>query len=167
MLAVDTPAPTALQSFFVHVLPAIWSLIGLALTVAVFPVAKRWLTAWAESAERGAAIKAIAQVGLRVEHLAEKVVAKLNAGLKQQILDASKDGVLSPEERTQILAEGMKLFKEALGEEGMTAIQEVLGIGTGMVESYLTGVLEQQVVLAKVQPVTMLNKAVTVTASPK
>lgn len=101
-----------------------------------------WLTEKAKTS-------ALAGVALRVDTIGESVVAHVNAGMKKKLEELSADGELSKDDVVALKAEGLKLFKEALGEQGLTSITGALGIGAGLVDTFLSGVLEKKVEEAK------------------
>jgi len=133
----------SVREFIVSLLPHILGLVALVMTGYILPALKNWLT------ERGKTTK-LANVALRVEHLAEACVAHLNAGLKAQFELAAADGRITKEEAEVLKADGLRLLKEFLGQQGLTSVAGVLGIGAGLVDTYLSGMIEKSVEKANV-----------------
>ncbi len=133
----------SVREFIVSLLPHILGLVALVITGYILPALKNWLT------ERGKTTK-LANVALRVEHLAEACVAHLNAGLKAQFELAAADGRITKEEAETLKADGLRLLKEFLGQQGLTSVAGVLGIGAGLVDTYLSGMIEKSVEKANV-----------------
>ncbi len=148
---VVVPSPKTPAELIVSLVPHVIGLVALVMTGYVLPALKNWLV------ERGKTNK-LANVALRVEHLAEACVAHLNAGLRAQFELAAADGKITAEEAAALKADGMRLMKEFLGAQGLTTVAGVLGIGAGLVDTYLSGMLEKSVEKAHV--------AATVVAGP-
>ncbi len=92
----------------------------------------------------------IAAVGTRITHLADVVVADLNATVKPAIVEAAKDGVLTAEEAAKIKSMAMDRLKALIAEKGMAELSGVLGIVAPSIETYLSGLIEQAVAKAPV-----------------
>ena len=87
----------------------------------------------------------LAAVAARISHLAEGVVADLEATLKPELVEATKDGVLTKAEITRLREVALARLKQLAGERGLAELQLVLGLVPTQVDSYLTGVIEKAV----------------------
>lgn len=138
------PAPLkTVGEFIVSLVPAFLALVGTLFSAVLLPLLRNWLIELGKT-------KALARAVLKLETKAEAAVAYVNAGLKAEIELASADGVFTALERARLKDEGMRLFKEFLGKEGLDSIAGALGLGAAMVDTFLQGVLEKKVEAAKV-----------------
>lgn len=140
-----TQNPISAAGFLQAILPALLTALATVVTGVIAILGKAlhsWLTEKAKTS-------ALAGVALRVDTIGESVVAHVNAGMKAKLEELSADGELSKDDVVALKAEGLKLFKEALGEQGLTSITGALGIGAGLVDTFLSGVLEKKVEEAK------------------
>ncbi len=140
-LAQDAAAPTTVSGFLLSLAPHALSLLGLLMTALVFPALRNWLTQKAETSK-------LANVALKVEHLAEAAEAHVRAGLQAKLTALTADGNLSEADRAELKAETMRLLKEFLGKNGLDSITGVLGLGAGLVDTYLSGILEKKAAAA-------------------
>lgn len=139
--AVAVAAPTVkdalLQVFIRDILPVLSTF-----TVGVLT----WLSVQGGRMLRARASESkMAAVAAKVLHFGEVVVHDLEVTLKPQLLIAVADGELTPVEIAQLRAVALERFKALLKQEGLNELQSVLGIGAGMVDTYLQGVLEKAV----------------------
>lgn len=134
-------APSSVSGFLISLIPQALGLLGLLMTALVFPALRSWLTQKAETSK-------LANVALKVEHLAEAAEAHVRAGLKLKLEALTADGDLSAADRAELKAEALRLLKEFLGKNGLDSITGVLGLGAGLVDSYLSGILEKKAAAA-------------------
>lgn len=87
----------------------------------------------------------IAMIAVRVEHLAEIVVADIEATLRPKIAAAAADGQLTAEEGADLKKTAMERLKAMLAERGLLELQGVLGIIAPQVDTYLSGAIEKAV----------------------
>lgn len=141
--AVSAPSQwsTALAQLIPQLLLGLFGLVGTVVTGFLFPALNRWLKEKAKTS-------AIAGAGLKLETIGESVVAHVNAGLKAKAESLLADGELSTADKAELKAEGMRLFKEQLGADGLGSIAGALGLGASMVDTFLSGVLEKKVAQA-------------------
>lgn len=147
------PPPGVMGWLLAQLFPLLATALMALLTSVLLPALQRYLQAKASAEGATAAQKAMAAVALKVEHFAELVVADLNATLKPLILEAAKDGNVSPEEWAKLKATAMERVKVLLGQEGLASLTGILGIGASAAETYLSGAIEKAVEAAKPAPV--------------
>lgn len=144
-MGTAVPAPSAWSAGLAQLIPqlllGLFGLVGTVVTGFLLPHLRDWLKA-------KAATSAIAGAGLKLETIGESVVAHVNAGLKAKAESLLADGELSAADKAELKAEGMRLFKEQLGTEGLGSIAGALGLGASMVDTFLSGVLEKKVAQA-------------------
>ncbi len=140
---IATTQPKTVGELLISLLPHVLGLISFALATYVAPALKAWLSEKAK-------MNALARVALKVETLAESIVAYLNASMKAKFEAAAADGKITAEEGKELADEALRLTKEFLGKEGLLSIGGVLGLATGMVDVFLKGQLEKAVEKANV-----------------
>lgn len=140
---IPTAPPKTVGEFIVSMVPAFLALLGTVFSAIVLPLLRNWLVELGKT-------KALARAVLKLETKAEAAVAYVNAGLKAEIEKASADGVFTDEEKKRLKDEGLRLFKEFLGKEGLDSVAGALGLGAAVVDTFLSGVLEKKVEAAKV-----------------
>ena len=86
----------------------------------------------------------------RLLFLTDLVVADLNATMKAEILAATADGVVTPEEGAKLKAEAMSRVKALLAKNGVKELEAALGILAPSLESLLSGLVESAVARSKV-----------------
>lgn len=142
-LAQDPAGPKSAGEFVVSMLPAFFALLSTLITALIVPALRGWL-------QEKAKTNALARVAVRIELKAEAVVAYLNAGMRAKFEEAAKDGKITAEEGAQLRDEALRLLKEFLGKEGLDSIAGVLGLGAGLVDTFLKGSIEKAVEKANI-----------------
>lgn len=140
--AAPSSASTLGLQLLGQLLPMLVGIIGLVLTGLVVLPLQKWLAAKAQTS-------ALAGVAMKAEHLAEGVVADLNATLVPELQSALKDGVITKEEAAHLREVAMGRLKSQLGTRGLTELSGVLGIGGAALEQYIGGLIEKKVEAAK------------------
>jgi hypothetical protein len=136
--AIETDAKSAFLSAFVQYgAPILFTAVAALLAKVLFFLGKK-LDAQAESSK-------LAAVGAKFAHFAEVVVADLDATLKPQLKEATKDGVLTAAEIAQLRTVALDRLKKLAGEHGIKELQGVLDFGATQVDGYLTGLVESTV----------------------
>jgi len=145
-VALGPVAPVTTASGFLQaILPALLTALAGVVT-AVIALLGRALHGWLTEKSK---TSALAGAAVKLDAIAEAVVAHVNAGMRAKLEELSKDGEISADDAKALKAEGMRLLKEALGEEGLTSVAGALGIGASVVDTFLSGVLEKKVEAAK------------------
>jgi hypothetical protein len=121
----------------VHVLPVLFAGLAALLGWVFVALQKKF------AAQTGQTMMTV--VGAKVAHFAELVVHDLEATLRTQIADASKDGTLTRAEAQKLRDEAVRRVKELLGQEGLVDLQGALGLGVGTTERYIQGEVEKAV----------------------
>ena len=135
-------APVSTPGEFLHaLLPALLTALATMVT-AVVALLGRSLHNWLAEKSK---TSALAGAALKVDAVAEAVVAHVNAGMRKKLEELSADNEISAEDAKALKAEGMRLLKEALGEQGLTSLTGALGLGASVVDTFLSGVLEKKV----------------------
>lgn len=102
----------------------------------------KFLVSWAK-AKYGSTRLGIVLV--KVTAVVDSLVQHAQVELRPQIAKAMEDGTLSAEEAAQLKSEVMRMVKTALGEQGLGDLQGVLGLGSSMVDSFISGKIESAV----------------------
>lgn len=83
-------------------------------------------------------------VGAQVTTVASAAVHNMEP-LKAEYAAASADGVITAEEGAKLKALALAQIKLTLGNEGIKALKDTMGIGAEALPSFLSGLIEKQV----------------------
>jgi hypothetical protein len=128
---------TLLSLFIQYLLPILFSALATLSAWALAQLAKKLGAQAAHS--KAAAIAA------RLTHLAETIVADLEATLKPELAKATADGKLDKAEILRLRDVALQRLKALAGERGLLELQGILGIAAPQVDGYLQGILERAV----------------------
>lgn len=133
-----------------EVVAGILALIATVVTGVLLPAGKAWLKAKAADADSSAATKAIVGATLKLDAFIEAGLAQAWTVFERDMRAAADplseggskitDGELK-KAKDDVLAE----VKKYLGTSGLTQLQDALGIGGDMVESFLKAQIEKKV----------------------
>lgn len=90
----------------------------------------------------------LARVGAFFADLVHSIVAEVDVTLKPKLLEASADGVITPEEANQLKTLALELVK---GKLPAWAANGAAGIFGGQLDTYLKGLIERAVTARKAE----------------
>lgn len=121
-----------------QLIEAAFALASLAIT-ALAGIATAAVTRWLNTKT---ATSKVAAITLTVWEKALRVVAFVSKEGGADLRGALADGKVSREEGERLKIRAMHLLLEALGQEGIDELRDVLGIGADALTGYLSGVIE-------------------------
>lgn len=84
-------------------------------------------------------------VAAQVAHLAEIVVAEVDAVVRPKLVAALADGKVTQAEAEELKKVALAKLKELLAQRGMKELKGVIGIFMPSVDTYLSGAIEKAV----------------------
>lgn len=156
--AGDAPAPASpvLTAFMQYVVPALVTVLGPLLVLALGQLAAFLRAKAGESKAAG--------VALVFTEAAHSVVAELEVTLKPQLQAALSDGVLTQAEQAALKKAALDALKTRLPA---TALQSASAVFGPMLDTWLGGLIERAVTAQKPPPVTTLEEAAAVLRGPQ
>lgn len=140
-VVVPDPAPaspSSLQTLFLQiVVPAIFTAIA---GIVTWGGAR--LIALIDAKTKN---ETVAGVLARLTSAVQTVVLDINGTVKAAYVEATKDGVLSPDEKTALKKLALDKVKEHLGKSGLQTLITILGLNGELVDSFLGSHIEAAV----------------------
>lgn len=150
------PASPVLTAFMQYVVPALVTVLGPLLVLALGQLAAFLRAKAGESKAAG--------VALVFTEAAHSVVAELEVTLKPKLQAALADGVLTQAEQGELKKAALDALKTRLPA---TALQSASAVFGPMLDTWLGGLIERAVSAQKPPPVTTLEEAAAVLRGPQ
>jgi hypothetical protein len=152
--AVAAPDSVDWTQIILRVLMAVAGIIGTVASSLLLPGFKQFVQAHADSQTTSAAAKAFLTLGLKLESFVEAGVVrawgKFEADISAaQSLDSDGGAAITPAELQKAKDDVLADVKMYLGQNGLAALEDALGFGGELLNTYLRAQIDKKVQAAK------------------
>lgn len=135
------------------------------LTTILLIIAKWALLKWSQKLAADTTGSKASMLWQKVNSIMQMVVLDIEGTLKPILMEATKDGVMTPEEWKKLREAALAKFWAYLGDQGRKDLSDVLGIFAPKVDEFVGSLLESAV--AKIPAVTGTTSSLTDTTKPR